>query len=62
MKVLNVHEAKTHLSQVLAQIESTQVGVAICSNGVPVADIIPHQQRSLLTPDPFLSQVKILRI
>ena len=59
MRTLNVHEAKTNLSAVLAQIESSQASFTICRNGKPVADLIPHRKRSRLAPDPFLSQVKV---
>lgn len=61
MKVVNTHEAKTNLSQLLADIEKHHETVRICRNGKPIADIVPVTQ----TSDPFtldskLSKVKIL--
>ena len=59
MRTLNVHETKTNLSALLAEIERTRSTFVICRNGEPVANLVPHAKRSRLTPDPFLSQVKI---
>jgi antitoxin (DNA-binding transcriptional repressor) of toxin-antitoxin stability system len=59
MKTLNIHEAKTKLSSVLAEIEKKGKKFLICRNGKPIADLIPHKKNSRLKPDPFLSQVKI---
>lgn len=39
MPVVNVHEAKTHLSRLLAQVEAGE-DVVIARNGKPVARIV----------------------
>ena len=40
MKVVNVHQAKTTLSQLLAEVEKGEV-VVIARNGTPVARLVP---------------------
>lgn len=42
MATVNVHEAKTHLSRLLAQVEAGQE-VVIARNGAPVARLVPCQ-------------------
>ncbi len=59
MKTLNVHETKTRLSSVLAEIEKMGETFIICRNGKPVADLVPHKRKSRIKTDKFLSQVKI---
>lgn len=59
MKTLNIHETKTKLSSILANIEKSGEKYIICRNGKPIAEIVPHKKKSRLKPDPFLSQVKI---
>ncbi len=39
MLTVNVHEAKTNLSSLLAKIESKNESVIICRNGKPVAEL-----------------------
>jgi prevent-host-death family protein len=57
MRMLNIHEAKTQLSSVLAEVERTGQAVVICRNGVPVADIVPHQRRLRSKPHPTFSRI-----
>jgi antitoxin (DNA-binding transcriptional repressor) of toxin-antitoxin stability system len=59
MKVLNVHEIKTSLSSILAQVEMQGEKFTICRNGKPIANLVPHQKKSRLEPHPLLSQVKV---
>jgi antitoxin (DNA-binding transcriptional repressor) of toxin-antitoxin stability system len=59
MKALNVHETKTKLSSILAQVEMQGEKFTICRNGKPIADLVPHQKKSRLEPHPLLSQVKV---
>jgi antitoxin (DNA-binding transcriptional repressor) of toxin-antitoxin stability system len=59
MKTLNIHETKTNLSGILADIEKTGETYLICRNGKPVAELVPHKKKTRLKPDSFLSQVKI---
>jgi prevent-host-death family protein len=57
MKKLNVHEAKTHLSAVLAEVEEKGQSFLICRNGHPIADLIPHQKPDRLAPHPVMRQI-----
>ncbi|MGB0415972.1 MAG: type II toxin-antitoxin system Phd/YefM family antitoxin [Coraliomargarita sp.] len=45
MKRVNIYEAKTRLSQIVAQVEEGTEAYVVCRNGKPVADIVPHQSR-----------------
>jgi antitoxin (DNA-binding transcriptional repressor) of toxin-antitoxin stability system len=59
MKSLNVHEAKTQLSGLLAEIEASGTGFVICRNGEPVADLVPHRKTVSMAADPKLGAFKI---
>ncbi len=59
MKIVNVHEAKTKLSALLAEIERTGEKVLICRNGKPIADLLPHRKRNRLEPHPVMGQIRI---
>ncbi len=47
MTKLNIHEAKTHLSKYILQVQSGEV-ITLCKNDVPVALItpLPKEHRS----------------
>ncbi|MDF2866541.1 MAG: Antitoxin Phd YefM, type toxin-antitoxin system [Gammaproteobacteria bacterium] len=45
MIIVNTHEAKTKLSQLLAEIEQHHTTVRICRHGKPIADIVPIKQK-----------------
>ena len=59
MKIVNIHEAKTKLSALLAEVEKTGEKVLICRHGKPVADLVPHRKRSRLEPHPVMSKIRI---
>jgi prevent-host-death family protein len=59
MKSVNVHEAKTTLSALLAQVEKTGKRIFICRNGKPVADLVPHERKDRITPHPVMSRISI---
>jgi antitoxin (DNA-binding transcriptional repressor) of toxin-antitoxin stability system len=59
MKTVNVHEAKTHFSSLLAKLEKDSQSIVICRNGVPVADLVPHRRKSRIKTHPVLSKIKI---
>lgn len=59
MKTLNIHETKTNLSAILADIESTGKKYLICRNGKPIAELVPHRKKSRIKEDAFLSKVEI---
>ena len=42
---LNIHEAKTHLSRYLAQLDEEEV-IILCNRNVPVAEIRPLPKQS----------------
>ena len=44
MATVNIHEAKTHLSRLLARVEAGEE-VVIARNGKPVARLVPAQER-----------------
>ena len=44
MSVVDVHEAKTHLSRLLAQAEAGEK-VVIARNGTPIARLVPYENR-----------------
>ena len=60
MITVNIHEAKTKLSALLAAVETSDETVLICRNGKPVAELHSPRQggpagRSRLEPDPALA-------
>jgi len=59
MKTVNVHEAKTNFSSLLATVEGSSESFVICRNGQPVADLVPHRRASRIKPHPVLSKIKI---
>ena len=59
MKTVNVHEAKTNLSSLLAMVEDSSESFVICRNGEPVADLVPHQRASRIKVHPVLGKIKI---
>jgi prevent-host-death family protein len=59
MKTLNVHEAKTKLSAVLADVSEKGEKYVICRNGKPVADLVPHVKKSRLSPHPVLRRIRV---
>jgi prevent-host-death family protein len=59
MKTVNVHEAKTNFSSLLAKLEKDSESIIICRNGVPVADLVPHRRSNRTKSHPGLSKIKI---
>ena len=45
--VVNVHEAKTHLSRLLEQVSAGR-RVTIARAGTPIADLVPHHETELV--------------
>ena len=60
MKTVNVHEAKTQFSGLLAEIEKRGERIIICRNGKPVADLVPHNATVSMAGDRKLGAIKIL--
>ena len=58
MRTVNVHEAKTTLSSLLAAIEEHDEVVVICRAGKPIAELRKVRPRAaLLTPHPTMSRL-----
>ncbi|HSR72996.1 MAG TPA: type II toxin-antitoxin system prevent-host-death family antitoxin [Kiloniellales bacterium] len=49
MKTVNVHEAKTHLSRLLARVEAGEA-IVIARDGKPVARLVPVAGRAPRKP------------
>ena len=61
MQAVNVHEAKTRLSALIAKIESDQETILLCRNGRPVAEIVPYIKKGChthLSPIPNLAGLR----
>jgi len=58
MKTVNTHEAKTHLSRILEDVEKGEIYI-ISRNGVPVAELRKRSDQPRSKTDPVLSQLKI---
>ena len=55
MKTVNLYEAKTHLSKLVAEIETGEDRVVLCRNGIPIVDMVPHKRTAKhKEPDPLL--------
>ncbi len=59
MKTVNVHEAKTNFSRLLARLEQNSEAIVICRNGEPVADLVPHKRVNRIKTHPVLGKIKI---
>lgn len=59
MTRVNIHEAKTRLSELIAQVERLGDKVTICRYGRPVAELIPVRHGSRTGVDPELSRVTV---
>jgi len=59
MKKANIHEAKTHLSEMLAQVRENGETYLICKNGKPIAELVPHEKRDALKPHPVMKKIRI---
>jgi prevent-host-death family protein len=59
MKTVNVHDAKTGFSGLLAEIEKTGKRIVICRNGKPVADLVPHVREVSMARDKTLGAIRI---
>lgn len=59
VRTVNIHEAKTNLSSLLARLEQNGEAIVICRNGEPVADLVPHQRPDRNKIHPVLSKIKV---
>ena len=58
MATVNVHEAKTNLSRLLAQVEAGE-DVVIARNGTPVARLVGYRPKGKRQPDVFKGKLEI---
>ena len=59
MKTVNVHEAETNFSRLLAKVEENSEIMVICRNGEPIADLVPHRRPIRVKTHPGLSKIQI---
>ena len=59
MKTVNVHDAKSNFSSLLAKLEADSETIVLCRNDEPVADLVPHQRVNRTKTHPALSKIKI---
>ena len=61
MKNVSPHEAKAHLSKLIAEVERTGKPVTICRNHRPVVDLVPHREsHNPLEQSPHLGGARFL--
>lgn len=58
MRKINIHEAKTHLSSLLADIETSGEHILICRYNLPVAELAPVRKESRTVVSPELSDIE----
>lgn len=58
MRKVNIHEAKTHLSAILTDIETSGEHVLICRYNLPVAELAPIQKMRRTVVSPELTGIK----
>lgn len=56
---VSVHEAKSQLSRLLAEVNRDGSSIVICNRGKPVADLTPHRQKCRTAVHPYMSQIEI---
>jgi antitoxin (DNA-binding transcriptional repressor) of toxin-antitoxin stability system len=59
MKSVSIHEAKTHLSSLIGDVEHLRETVIICRHGQAVAELIPIPRGNRLKLDPVLKNIQI---
>lgn len=59
MSTVSIHEAKTRLSALIADVERLGETVTICRYGRPVAELVPVRHGRRTQVDPELSKVTV---
>ena len=59
MQKVNIHEAKTRLSAILAEVEEKGETFVICRNGKQLAELGPRKRTGRLAVHPVLSKIEI---
>jgi prevent-host-death family protein len=62
MVTVNLYQAKTQFSRLVAAVEEKGERIVVCRNGRPVADLVPHVPAAARTldPDPSLAGARFL--
>jgi antitoxin (DNA-binding transcriptional repressor) of toxin-antitoxin stability system len=62
MTMINLYQAKTQLSRLVAAVEKQGERIVLCRNGSPVADLVPHAPvaSNHFEPDPSLAGARFL--
>ena len=58
MPVVNIHQAKTHLSRLLAEMEAGE-DVVIARDGEPVARLVPCKSAAWRQPDVLKGKIAV---
>ena len=58
MKTVNTHEAKTHLSRILEDVQRGEVYI-ISRNGTPIAELRARESSPRTQTDPVLSRISV---
>ncbi len=58
MPIVNVHDAKTHLSRLLAQVEAGEE-VIIARRGRPVVRLVPYKAQGKRQPDVLKGRIEV---
>jgi prevent-host-death family protein len=58
VKQLNIHDAKTQFSSLVAEVEGKGERIVICRHGVPVADLVAHQASRVTKKSAKLGGIK----
>ena len=57
--MVSVHEAKSQLSKLLAEVSRDGSSIVICNRGKPVADLTPHRQKCRTEVHPYMSRIQM---
>jgi len=59
MKIVNIHEAKTKLSALLAEVEAKGEKILVCRHGKPIADLVLHRKSNRLELHSVMRKIRI---
>ena len=59
MTAVSIHEAKAHLSALIARVEDRHEHIIICRYGRAVAELSPIERGKRTVPDKALAKLKI---
>jgi antitoxin (DNA-binding transcriptional repressor) of toxin-antitoxin stability system len=59
MRSVSIHEAKTHLSSIIGDVEHLRETVIICRHGQAVAELTPIPRGNRISLDPVLKNIQV---